>query len=394
MKITDVEVYVVDPTKGASTYNDEPQDVWTFVRVLTDEGVHGWGEASNFPSNGSLIIADALRHLRPWIVGQDAADITAMWHRLFRKAAYLGPRGLPTAVVSGIDIALWDIKGKVAGRPVYDLLGGKVRDSVPIYANGWFAALDGHPACATADDYAGAARRIVARGHTAIKLDPFHEMLPHHTAYLGGQITPAGEEFGVSCVAAVREAVGAKVEVLIDAHGHYNVPTAVRLARRLEPYGIGWFEEPTPPESLEALRAVREQVSVPICVGERLYTRWDFLPVLAERLADYLMPDVVWTGGISEIMRIASMAETYHVPLTPHNAMGPLQVVAGAHAMLAVPNFYRLEHNVGNVAWYNRCLDRPLDLREDRLHLSPRPGLGVELDPEFLRAHPARGSME
>src|SRR5215813_2739784 len=128
MKITDVEIFVVDPTQGASTYNEEPQNVWTFVRVVTDGGVHGWGEASNFPGNGSLIIADALRHLRPWIVGHDAADITAMWHRLFRKATYLGARGLPSAAVSGIDIALWDIKGKATGRSVYDLLGGKVRE--------------------------------------------------------------------------------------------------------------------------------------------------------------------------------------------------------------------------------------------------------------------------
>jgi len=391
VKITEVEVYVVDPTGGAATYNDEPQNVWTFVRVLTDAGVHGWGESTNFPANGSLMIADAIRHLRPWIVGQDASDITAMWHRLFRKATYLGPRGLPTAVVSGIDIALWDIKGKATGRPIYDLLGGKVRDGVPLYANGWFAALDGHPACETPEDYAAAARRIVARGHTAIKLDPFHEMIPYHTAYLGGQISAAGEAFGVACVAETREAVGPGIEILIDAHGHYNVPTAVRIARRLEPYRIGWFEEPTPPESLDALRAVREQVSVPICVGERLYTRWDFQPVLAERLADYLMPDVVWTGGISEVMRIAALAETYQVPVTPHNAMGPLQVVAGSHAMLAVPNFYRLEHNVANVPWYDRCLDRPLDLRGDRLHLSSQPGLGVDLDPEFLRAHRARG---
>src|SRR5262245_29976907 len=282
MKITDVEVYVVDPTEGAATYNDEPQNVWTFVRVLTDEGVHGWGESSNFPGNGSLIIADAIGRVRPFIVGHDAADITAMWHRLFRKAAYLGPRGLPTAVVSGIDIALWDIKGKVTGRPVYDLLGGRVRDSVPLYANGWFAALDGHPASATPEGYAAAARRVVARGHVAIKLDPFHEMVSHHTGYLSGQITSAGEEFGVACVAAIREAVGPAVEILIDAHGQYNVPTAVRLARRLEPYRIGWFEEPVPPESPQALRAVREQVGVPICVGERLYTRRDFLPIFQQ----------------------------------------------------------------------------------------------------------------
>ena len=213
VKITDVEVYVVDPTGGAARYNEEPQNVWTFVRVLTDAGVHGWGESTNFPANGSLIIADAIRHLRPWIVGQEAADITAMWHRLFRKATYLGPRGLPTAVVSGIDIALWDIKGKVADRPVYDLLGGKVRDSIPLYANGWFAAQDGHPACATPGDYAASARRVVARGHAAIKLDPFHEMVPYHTGYLAGQITAAGEEFGVACVVAVREAVGPEVEI-------------------------------------------------------------------------------------------------------------------------------------------------------------------------------------
>jgi galactonate dehydratase len=391
VKITDVEVYVVDPTGGAATYNAEPQNVWTFVRVRTDAGVHGWGECSNFPANGSLIIADAIGRLRPWIVGQDADDLTAMWHRLFRKAAYLGPRGLPTAVVSGIDIALWDVKGKVAGRPVYDLLGGKVRPSVPLYANGWFAGGDGHPACATAEDYAAAARRIVARGHAAIKCDPFHEMVPFHTGYLDGRISAAGEAFGVACVAAIREAVGPAVELLIDAHGQYNVPTAVRLARRLEPYRIGWLEEPTPPESPDALRAVREQVGVPIAVGERLYTPWDFLPVLAGRLADYHMPDVVWSGGISELVRIAALAETYHVPVTPHDAMGPLQVVAGAHAMLAVPNVYRLEYNVASVPWYDRCLDRPLDLRGDQLHLAPRPGLGVELDPAFLRAHAAAG---
>jgi galactonate dehydratase len=273
---------------------------------------------------------------------------------------------------------------------VYDLLGGKVRDTVPLYANGWFAAHAGHLACRTPEEYAAAARRVVAAGHLAIKCDPFHEMLPYHTGYLSGQISAAGEQFGVDVVAAVREAVGSGVEVLIDAHGHDNVPTAVRIARRLEPYRIGWLEEPTPPESLAALRAVRRQVPVPICVGERLHTRFDFLPVLAEGLADFVMPDVLWTGGISELHRIATLAETFHVPVTPHNAMGPLQVVAGAHVMLAIPNAYRLEHHVATIPWYDRCLDRPLDIRGDRLHLEPRPGLGVDLDPGYLRAHPAR----
>ncbi|MBA2450337.1 MAG: mandelate racemase/muconate lactonizing enzyme family protein [Chloroflexi bacterium] len=380
MKIIDLEVYVVDPTgEGVAERG------WTFVHVRTDEGVDGWGEASNYPGNGSLIVGEAIRRLAPFVVGLDAADINRVWHTLFRKAAYLGPRGLPTAVISGIDIALWDIKGKALGRPIYDLLGGKLRDTVPLYANGWF---DG---CATPDEYAAAAKQTVAAGHTALKCDPFLEMLPFHTAYLNGQISAAGEELGVGIIAAMREAVGPSIEILIDAHGHYNVPTAVRLAKRLEPYRIGWFEEPTPPESLAALRSVREQVGVPICVGERLYTRWDFLPILEQRLADYIMPDVVWTGGISELVRIASLAEAYHVPISPHNAMGPLQIVAGGQAMLTIPNFYRLEHSLHRIPSYQRCLDRPIELVGDALHLSERPGLGVELDLDFLRANPVLG---
>jgi galactonate dehydratase len=391
VKVTDLTVYVVDAfAAGAAERPAEAQAedwtlAWTFVRVDTDEGVSGFGEASNFPGNGSLIVGDALRRMREFVVGQDPADVTRIWHTVFRKAAYLGPRGLPSAVASGIDIALWDIKGKVTGRPVYDLLGGKVRPAVPLYANGWFTG------CETPDQYAAAARRVVADGHTAVKLDPFLEMQPFHTGYLSGQISPAGEELGANIVAAVREAVGPAVDVLIDAHGHYNVPTAVRLARRLEPYRIGWFEEPVPPESPQALRAVREQVGVPICVGERLYTRWDFLPIFEQRLADYVMPDVVWTGGISELVRIATMAEAYHLPISPHNAMGPLQIAAGAHVAMTVPNFYRLEHSVSFIPHYQACLREPIAFSGENVELSHRPGLGHDLDVEFLRAHPAAG---
>jgi len=386
MKITELKVYVVDAfaTGGAVP---RPGDVlpWTFLQVDTDEGITGFGECTNYPGNGSLIIGDALRRVKEFVVGEDPADINRIWHKAFRKAAYLGPRGLPSAIVSGIDIALWDIKGKALGRPVYDLLGGKMRPAVPLYANGWFRG------CETPEQYAEAAKRTVADGHRAVKLDPFLEMRPFHTGYVNGQISAAGEDLGADIIAAVREAVGPAVEILIDCHGHYNVPTAVRLARRLEPYRIGWFEEPVPPESNEALRAVREQVGVPICVGERLYTRWDFLPVLEQRLTDFVMPDVVWTGGISELVRIATMAEAYHVPLSPHNAMGSLQIAAGAHVAMTVPNFYRLEHSVASIPAYQACLREPLRFDGEHVHLSDRPGLGHDLDVEFLRAHPAPG---
>jgi galactonate dehydratase len=209
-------------------------------------------------------------------------------------------------------------------------------------------------------------------------------MRPYHTGYVTGQITAAGEDLGVDIVAAMREAVGPSVDILIDAHGHYNVPTAVRIARRLEPYRIGWFEEPVPPESPQALRLVRDQVGVPICVGERLYTRFDFLPIFEGRLADFVMPDVVWTGGISELLRIATMAEAYHVPISPHNAMGPLQIIAGAHAMLTIPNFYRLEHSLRAIPGYQACLSHRLEFEADHVRLSDRPGLGYDLNVAYL----------
>jgi len=195
----------------------------------------------------------------------------------------------------------------------------------------------------------------------------------------------------VNIVAAVREGIGPAITILVDAHGHYNVPTAVRLCRRFEPYRLGWLEEPVPPESHAALRAVREQVGVPICVGERLYTRWDFLPVFEQRLADYVMPDIVWTGGISEMLRIATMAEAYFVPISPHNAMGSLQIVAGSHVAMTVPNFFRLEHCVWAIPAYQACLVQPIQFTDQRIIPSTRPGLGHDLNVELLRAHPAVG---
>jgi galactonate dehydratase len=183
-------------------------------------------------------------------------------------------------------------------------------------------------------------------GARAIKTDPFLAAgrasgALDNTTYVGGGLDPATEQTGVEMIAAVREAVGPQVEILIDAHGLYNVPTAVRLANRLAPYNITWFEEPVPPESYHALRQAREQIPVPMCVGERLHTRFEFVPIFEGRLADFIMPDVTWTGGITELKKIANMAEAYYIPITPHDASGPINILAGAHVSLTVPNFYR-----------------------------------------------------
>ncbi|MFW6174483.1 MAG: mandelate racemase/muconate lactonizing enzyme family protein [Chloroflexota bacterium] len=373
MRITDAHAYVVRVNKDDMDPASKP---WTFVRVDTDEGVSGWGECTSYAGGSSFLTAQAVLAMKDALIGEDPFLIERLWQKMYRRHTYLGARGLPTAALSGVDIALWDIKGRALGLPVHNLLGGKVRDTVPVYANGWFGG------CQTPQDYAEAARRmLVSSGHRACKLDPFREMRPYHAAYMEGQISAEGEQAGCDIVSAVREVVGPGHEILVDAHGHYNVPTAARLATRLyEESRIGWFEEPVPPESLAALRQVREQTPAPICVGERLYTRFDFAPVLEDGLADYVMPDVVWTGGITELRKIAAMAEAHYVPLSPHNAHGPLQILAGAQAGMTIPNFYRLEHSMGSIPNYNRFLAEPLDIRDGALTLPDRPGLGIDVD--------------
>ena len=377
MKITDVKVYPIRP--DIATQPGGANVGWVFVVVETNDGVVGYGECSNWPKKGNMLVAKAVETIKESLIGQDPSHIERIWHELYRNYTYLGSRGLITAVISGIDIALWDIKGKVLGRPVYDLLGGPVRDSILLYT---------HPQYGPPEAIAASARQQVAEGYTALKTDPFwDEMAPQGMAYMSGVISRRGEEMGAEKVAAIRDAVGPEVEILIDCHGNFDVASAIRCAKTLAPYNITWFEEPVPPESYDALRQVREAVDLPICVGERLFTRWDFLPVLQNRLADYLMPDVCWTGGISEMKRIASMAETYYVAMSPHGAMGPIQIVAGAHTMMTVPNFYRLEYVSPWTDIFNATIDPPLDIREGVLHLSERPGLGIDLNMDYIKAH-------
>ena len=275
------------------------------------------------------MVGAMVNRVRDALIGEDPFDTDRIWHKIYRRFTYLGSRGLATTVISGIDIALWDIKGKALGRPVYDLLSGRFRDSIMLYANGWFIG------CTSPEDFALAAKETVAKDYAALKFGPFApEMQQYQTAYVSGIISAEDEDLGIARVAAVRQAVGPRIEVLIDAHAHFNVPTAIRIGNRLAEHDVVWYEEPLPPESYEALRQVRENVNAPICVGERLFTRYDFVPILEGRLADYIMPDVVWTGGISELRKIANMAEAHYIPFSPHNGLGSIQIIAGAHTMI------------------------------------------------------------
>ena len=388
MKITKVTPWLISaPAPYLDTANDnkEPrQREYVFIEVSTDEGITGWGEITGTLPVANRSVCAALRHASDLIKGDDPRLIEMIWNKIFRSFTYMGSRGATTNIISAIDIALWDIRGKVLGLPISELFGGPVRDGVPIYC---------HPQNGSSiEEMVQHVKAIVETGQKALKLDPFQ---PHHeeesNGYLTGKLSAESENLGADRIAAIREAVGPDIEVMIDCHGRFDAPTAIRLAKALEPYNIWWFEEPVPVESTHALRQVRENVGVPICVGERLHTRWEFVPILDNELADFIMPDVTWTGGISEIKKIATMAEAYYVPISPHDASGPVNVLAGAHAMASVPNHYRVETSRAKLNAYDEYIDHPLDIRGDKIYLSDRPGLGIELDRDYMRGHALEG---
>ena len=388
MKITKVTPWLISaPAPYLDTANDnkEPrQREYVFIEVSTDEGITGWGEITGTLPVANRSVCAALRHVSDLIEGDDPRLIEMIWNKIFRSFTYMGSRGATTNIISAIDIALWDIRGKVLGLPISELFGGPVRDGVPIYC---------HPQNGSSiEEMVQHVKAIVETGQKALKLDPFQ---PHHeeesNGYLTGKLSAESENLGADRIAAIREAVGPDIEVMIDCHGRFDAPTAIRLAKALEPYNIWWFEEPVPVESTHALRQVRENVGLPICVGERLHTRWEFVPILENELADFIMPDVTWTGGISEIKKIATMAEAYYVPISPHDASGPVNVLAGAHAMASVPNHYRVETSRAKLNAYDEYIDHSLDIRGDKIYLSDRPGLGIELDRDYMRGHALEG---
>ena len=386
MKITKITPYLISapspflPTADDSNRRRHNRE-YLFVEVNTDEGVTGWGEVTCTRDQANRAVASLIRHTSDILEGDDPKNIEKIWHKVFRHFTYMGSRGATTNVISGIDIALWDIRGKVLGVPVYELLGGTVRDAVDVYCH----PEDG----ATPESLAQHCKAIVETGQKSIKTDPWH---PHHSdevdGYMSGRLSDEAENLGVERIAAAREAVGPDIEILIDNHARFDVPTAIRLAKALEPYDIFWFEEPVGVESNTALKQVRDATNVPICVGERIHTRWEFVPILEQGLADFIMPDITWTGGISELKKICTQAESYYIPVSPHDASGPINVISGAQVMITVPNCYRVETSRADLHAYDVLMDVPLDIRGDKIHLDPdRPGIGIEMDKEYLTAH-------
>ena len=270
--------------------------------------------------------------------------------------------------LSAIEIACWDIKGKVLGVPCYELFGGPYRDTVPCYGNYWF--MKTRMGSTSVGEYAESAARAVENGFRALKWSPF--------GYAAHAMTPEQEHITVECVRQVREAVGPDVHLMVDAHGRFDLPQARRLAQRFEEFDLYFMEEPLPPENLDAYVELKRSTKTPIATGERYVARFQFRELLEKYCCDFIQPDAIYTGGMNELRKIAAMAEAYYCPVIPHNCNGPVCTAASIHAAACIPNFRMLEYIP--VPEREDVLVEPLVMSNGAFELPTKPGLGVELN--------------
>lgn len=361
MKITDIRTFVVDCFRTN----------WVFVKVYTDEGLTGVGEGTLEYKEKAL--CGAVEHIKSYLLGKDPCQIERHYHAIYRDAYWRGGAVLMSAL-SAVEMALWDILGKSLGVPVWQLLGGRANDDCRIYVNGWFAGAK------TPEEFGERARAAAERGVSAMKWDPFGKN------YM--QISPAELRQAVRCIAAVREAVGEDVELLIEGHGRFDVPTATRIAAEIAPFRPLFFEEPVPPDNLEALAAVREKSPVPIAAGERLYTRYDYNELFRRRAADYIQPDISHAGGIMELKKLAAQAEANYIAFAPHNPSGPVANAATLQIAGCCPNFCILEIMYADVDYRRYITNENLVYENGRIRIGDKPGLGIELNEEECLRHP------
>ena len=361
MKVIDIKPFVVDCFRTN----------WVFVKVYTDEGIDGVGEATLEYKEKALL--GALEHIKEYLVGKDPRQIEKHWHDIYRDAYWRGGAVLMSAL-SAVEMALWDILGKSLGVPVYQLLGGKVHNKVRIYVNGWFAGAK------EPEEFAQKAKIAAERGITALKWDPFGK---NYMNISGAELDKA-----LRNVAAVREAVGAGVDLLIEGHGRFNIPTATKIAKELEQFKPMFFEEPVPPDNLDALRSVKDKSPVAISAGERLYTRWDYRLIFDKMAADYIQPDISHAGGVMELKKIAAEAESRYIPFAPHNPSGPVANAATLQLAATCPNFEILEIMYSDVEWREDVTDEKLEYSDGYMTIPDAAGLGIEINEEECLKRP------
>jgi len=362
MKITAIKKWLVDAYRTNLA----------FVKIETDEGLHGYGEASiGLHENAVMGIIDDLNES---LLGRNPLDIESLCHDLYRDSYWRsGP--VLTSALAGLEMACWDIKGKMLGQPVWQLLGGQCRDRVRCYANAWFVPAK------TPEEFAAKAREAVSRGWKALKWDPFGSLYR--------DITGSELHASIRCVEAVREAVGPTIDLMIEGHGRFNVESAVRIAEALRPLGVLWFEEPLFPELFEGMSHLRRRVPLPLAAGERIYNRYQAREFLAAGCVDFFQPDISRVG-IREIRLMAGMADAAGVGFCPHNPMGPITNIATLHVAACTPNFFLLETMANDVPWRAEISDEEIRVEDGQMLIPTRPGLGIELNEAELEKHPPK----
>jgi galactonate dehydratase len=349
-----------------------------FLELTSDTGLTGVGEVRMVNKTDTLIAC--IEELAPrYVIGSDPFDVERLaWN--VQRAEYGRPGEVTQSALAAFDIASWDLMGQSLGVPVWKLLGGRFRDRVPAYANGWYQA-EREPAA-----IARLATEVAKRGYRALKLDPF--------GAASAELPAADRRRAEAIVASVRDAVGPDVQILVEMHGRFTPATAVRVAAMLEPYDPEWIEEPVPPENAAALARVRNATRIPIATGERAHTVADIREFVEGGLADVIQVDLTHFGGFLAMKRLAGWAEAHYLLMAPHNVCGPVGTMANVHFAVATPNYKILEHfNDFADPWVHDLVDHaPRVASEDGCFgLPERPGLGVRLNHEACRAHPRTG---
>jgi len=378
MKVVGAKIYLVD-IGGRRPI---------LVQVFTDEGISGVGDAAVAYGTGATAAAGMIKDLvEGMLLGKDPFRIEALWSEMYDHSFWAKGGGpIVFAGISAIEQALWDIKGKALGVPVYEMLGGKFRDKARVYANGWSFR------CVTPDQFAREAERVVKDGYTALKFYPLASPDPttpdgllRHVSLRA--IDREAEDLAVARVKAVRDAVGPDVDVLLDMSAELTTDAVIRIGQRVEEFDIFFFEEPVDPFDVEALKKVSEHVNIPIAVGERLYTRYGFRPVMERHAADILQPDIGNTGGIMEAKKIAAMAEAYSMRIQPHTCASPVATAAALQLDACIANFIIQELYPYRTPEHFQIVDHApeWDVQDGYLPIPDRPGLGVALVEERVR---------
>ncbi|MGC1374479.1 MAG: mandelate racemase/muconate lactonizing enzyme family protein [Candidatus Sulfotelmatobacter sp.] len=391
---------------------------WTFVRLETDDGIQGLGECFFAPGLTAI-----LRSLEPILLGEDPRDVNRLFRKLQLATSGAGSvAGIVYNAISGIEAALWDILGQWLDVPIYRLLGGKFRDEVRIYADchggealesldevlrsrppswvkrdprhqpkDYYAEAKGEPPCSP-DDYGKRALAMKSQGYTALKFDldvPGTGGFDPHNRCLNNRAI----DHMVNLIGAVRDAVGYEIDLAADCHWRYSVGDVIKVAQALEPFRLLWLEDPVPPESIDALRAVSSRVRVPIATGENLYLFRGFQEMLQTHAVSIATPDLQKVGGLAVACQIAQFADAQTIPIAPHNISSPVGTLFSAHFCAAIPNFLVLEFHASDVPFWNDLVDgipKPI-IQNGMIRLSDKPGLGVKLNEKVARKYARKG---